>query len=158
MVGWNHWPDVHEFNQAPRFGDGQGSLICCSPWGHKELDMTERLNWAELRSHSYFLFCGLSVNITCYLKNFLICLKFFPVLWRHNWHTALCKFGLFGWLSGKESACQWRRFEFDLWAGKISWRGKWQPTSVFLTGKFHGQRNLVGYIHRVTMSQTWLSD
>ena len=34
----------HESEQAPRVGDGQGSLVCCSPWGHKELDMTEQLN------------------------------------------------------------------------------------------------------------------
>ena len=36
--------DGHEFEQAPGVGDGQGSLACCSPWDHKELDMTERLN------------------------------------------------------------------------------------------------------------------
>ena len=34
----------HDFEQAPRVGDGQGSLVCCSPWGHKESDMTEWLN------------------------------------------------------------------------------------------------------------------
>ena len=45
MVGWHHWLNGHEFEQAPRVGDGQGSLACCSPWGHKELDMTEQLNW-----------------------------------------------------------------------------------------------------------------
>ena len=44
MVGWHHWLDGHECEQAPGVGDGQGSLTCCSPWGHKELDMTERLN------------------------------------------------------------------------------------------------------------------
>ena len=43
MVGWHHQFDEHEFEQAPRFGDGQGSLACCSPWGRKELDTTERL-------------------------------------------------------------------------------------------------------------------
>ena len=36
--------DGHEFEQAPGVGDGQGSLACCSPWGHKESDMTEQLN------------------------------------------------------------------------------------------------------------------
>ena len=36
--------DGHEFEQAPGVGDGQRSLACCSPWGHKESDMTERLN------------------------------------------------------------------------------------------------------------------
>ena len=44
MVGWHHWLDWHEFEQAPGDGDGQGSLACCSPWGHKELDVTELLN------------------------------------------------------------------------------------------------------------------
>ena len=41
MVGWHHCLNGHEFEQAPRVGDGQGSLACCSPWGHKELDTTE---------------------------------------------------------------------------------------------------------------------
>ena len=44
MVGWYHQLDRHEFEQAPGVGDGQGSLGCCSPWGRKQLDMTERLN------------------------------------------------------------------------------------------------------------------
>ena len=47
MIGWHHRLDVHEFEQAPGVGDGQGSLACCSLWGHKELDMTEQLNWIE---------------------------------------------------------------------------------------------------------------
>ena len=46
MVGWNHWLDEHEFEQAPGTGDGQGSLACCSPWG---LRVKTRLsNWTEL--------------------------------------------------------------------------------------------------------------
>ena len=44
MVGWHHWLYGHEFEQALGVGDGQGGLACCSPWDHKELDMTERLN------------------------------------------------------------------------------------------------------------------
>ena len=47
MVGWHHQLDGHEFKQALGVGDGQGSLECCSPWGCKELDITEQLNWAE---------------------------------------------------------------------------------------------------------------
>ena len=50
MVGWYHLFNGHEFEQALEIGDGQGSLACCSPWGRKELDMTEQLNWIELRS------------------------------------------------------------------------------------------------------------
>ena len=45
MVGWHHWLNRHEFEQAPGVGDGQGSLACCSPYGGKELDTTEQLNW-----------------------------------------------------------------------------------------------------------------
>ena len=44
MVGWHHWLDGHEFEQAPGVGDGQGSLVCCSPWDHKVSDTTEWLN------------------------------------------------------------------------------------------------------------------
>ena len=44
MVDWNHQFDGHEFEQTLRIGDGQGGLVCCSPWGRKESDTTERLN------------------------------------------------------------------------------------------------------------------
>ena len=44
MVGWHHQLNGHEFEQAPVVGDGQGDLACCSPWDHKQLDTTERLN------------------------------------------------------------------------------------------------------------------
>ena len=44
MVGWHHGLNRHEFEQAPGVDDGQGSLACCSPWGHKKADMTEHLN------------------------------------------------------------------------------------------------------------------
>ena len=66
-------------------------------------------------------------------------------------HAHTCRFlcigmyGLLWWLSGKEPACQCRRQGFDPWVGKIAWRRKWQAISVFLPGKFHGQRKLVGY-------------
>ena len=45
MIGWHHWLNGHEFQQALGVGDGQGSPACCSPWGRKELDKTEWLNW-----------------------------------------------------------------------------------------------------------------
>ena len=44
MAGWHHQLNRHEFEQALGVGDGQGSLACCSPWGHKESDTTEGLN------------------------------------------------------------------------------------------------------------------
>ena len=48
MVGWHYWLNGHKFEQALGVGDGQGSLVCCSPWCHKESDMTKWLNWTEL--------------------------------------------------------------------------------------------------------------
>ena len=48
MVGWRHRLNGHEFEQALGVGDGQGGLACCSSWGHKELDTTERLKQTEL--------------------------------------------------------------------------------------------------------------
>ena len=45
MVRWHHWLYGHEFEQTLGVGDGQGSLACCSPWGHKKSDMPVRLNW-----------------------------------------------------------------------------------------------------------------
>ena len=62
MVGWHHRLNRHEFEQAPGVGDGQGSLACCNPWGHKVSDMTERLNWdmniilmfENFKNHKFF--------------------------------------------------------------------------------------------------------
>ena len=43
MVGWHHQLNEHEFEQALGDGEGQGNLLCCSPWSRKELDTTEQL-------------------------------------------------------------------------------------------------------------------
>ena len=50
MVGWHHRVDDHEFEQALGISDGQGSLVCCSPGGCEELDMTERLTLCSVSS------------------------------------------------------------------------------------------------------------
>ena len=48
MVGWHHWLNGHDFEQALGDGEGQGSLECCSPWGHKELNKTDQLTQQQL--------------------------------------------------------------------------------------------------------------
>ena len=65
IVGWHHWLNGHEFEQAPGVGDGHGGLACCGSWSHRESDMTERLKWTELNwtdwsgtpVHSQLVFC-----------------------------------------------------------------------------------------------------
>ena len=57
---WRHWLGGHELEQAPGVGDGQGSLVCYSPWGRKESDTTEQLNWIDwyglsFLQHNFFL-------------------------------------------------------------------------------------------------------
>ena len=52
MVGWPHWLDGHEFEQAPGVGDEQGSLVCCSPWDHRVgQDWEGELNWYLVSPH-----------------------------------------------------------------------------------------------------------
>ena len=50
---WHHWLNGHGFEQAPGDGEGQGSLVCCNPWGCKESDTTEQLNWPESPVYYY---------------------------------------------------------------------------------------------------------
>ena len=86
----------------------------------------------------------------CYLLKITIILDFSIFKFSSCWD-----FNSFSYLRGfpdcpsdKKSACQyWRhtRLEFNPWVRKIWWRRKWQPTSLFLPGKFHGQRSLLGY-------------
>ena len=58
MVGWHHWLNGHEFEQALGDGEGQGGLVCCSPRGHKESDTTEWLNWTDqnTKSEGFYVF------------------------------------------------------------------------------------------------------
>ena len=70
MVGWHHWLDEREFEQAPGVGDGQGSLVCCNPWGPKKLDTTEWLNWLMGPNAVILVFCMLSLKPGVSLSSF----------------------------------------------------------------------------------------
>ena len=60
MVGWHHRLKGHKFEQTPGVGDGQGSLVCCSPWGRRKLDMTEQLN-------NFILYCLVQILALTFL-------------------------------------------------------------------------------------------
>ena len=117
MAGWHHQLDGHEFEWTPGVGDGQGGLACCNSWGRKESDMTERLNWTELMR-------GRSKK---YVWSRVMRVKGFPgdSVVRNPPAIALDTGSISGWGRSPE--------------GK-----QWQPTPVFLPGKSHGERSLVG--------------
>ena len=60
MAGWHRWLDGRESEWTPGEGDGQGSLVCCDSWGHKESDTTERLNWTEPIANQFSCFASTS--------------------------------------------------------------------------------------------------
>ena len=131
----------------PGDSHGQRSLVGCSPWGHKESDTTERLHF------HFSVSCigegnGNPLQCSC-LEN--------PRDGRAWWaavsgvtqsQTQLKRFSSSSSSSGKEPPCQCRkckRCRLNPWVWKIPWKRKWQSTPVFLSGKSHGQRSLVGY-------------
>ena len=65
MVGWHHQLNENELEQASGVGDGLGSLVCCTPWGHKESDMTEQLNWTDW--NDYFHMADIFFHSTHYI-------------------------------------------------------------------------------------------
>ena len=74
MVGWHHRLNAHEFEQAPGVGDGQGGLACCRPWGRRESETTERLNWIDgcFTLLSWFLLYS-QVNRSCVCVCVYVC-------------------------------------------------------------------------------------
>ena len=63
MVEWHHWFNGHEFEQTPGDGEGQGSLACCSPWGCKELDMTDQQH--QLKKKLYWIWSNVT-SVLCF--------------------------------------------------------------------------------------------
>ena len=55
MVGWHHWLNAHEFEQALEVGDGQGSLECCNPWSCSQPSQTWLSDWTELKRNCKWL-------------------------------------------------------------------------------------------------------
>ena len=83
MFGWHHWLKGHEFEQTLGDGEGQGSLECCSLWGHKESDVTEQLNNNLLSMRFNYSFIVLTQKIHCLSRNVLILLRL--ISWCRPW-------------------------------------------------------------------------
>ena len=125
MVGWHHQLHGHEFEQGPGDGEGQRSLVCCSPGGRKESDTTERLNsnnninkMSSARKNGH--------------QNFIIVVNY-------------ALLGFPGGSDRKESACDAGDPGLIPGLGRFSRRREWQLTPIFLPGESHGQKSLAGY-------------
>ena len=104
----------------------------CSPWGHKESDMTKQLS-TYTRTQSFLKRARHLLEQLCVRAS-----QVAPVIKNPPGDAGDMRHG------------------FDLWVGKVPWRRAWQPTPVFLPGESHGQRNLEGTVHRVAQSWTQL--
>ena len=130
MAGWHYWLDGLKFEQASRVGDRQGSLACCSPWGHKESDMTERLNWTVL-------------GHCCYTRAFSSCRKWGLLSSFSEQASHCCGFSCWASPVAQLVKNPLASAEDARDAGSIlGWEDplekEMQPTPVFLPEKFHG--------------------
>ena len=122
MVGWHHWQNGHGFGWTLGVHDGEGGLACYSPWGHKELDMTERLNWTELNWwKSGSVFWGVSAIFSGSLctQDFVCALKdsVSPVLW--NFFNQIPLAFKVKFSGGSQSLCRIPRLGSLLWALEV---------------------------------------
>ena len=153
MVGWHHWLR-HEFEQVLGVGDGQGSLACCSPWGHKESDTAEWLNWTE--AFILFGFPSGSDREGNGTHSSTLCLEnhMDGGAWKAAVHGVAQSRTWLRWLSssssssgsdGKESACN--EGDLDSIPGlEISpGKGNGYPLQYSYLKNPHGQKSLVGY-------------
>ena len=107
--GWHHQLNGHEFEQTAGVGDGQGGPVCCSPWGHKELDMTEQLNWTVsefgfLETRRSWMDLIVSESWVMYITKERAVLKMIHALWCWVvWHSGECKNYRY---SKEKSGCQ----------------------------------------------------
>ena len=157
MVGWHHQFNGHEFEQALGVGAGQGSLVCYSPWGCKELDMTEWLNWTDWKIKK--ILWVLSERNSKYLvpdeenrkyqrspwileNNEAVASKLEGIstrAWKTPWMEEPGRLQSVGSLGvGHDWATSLSLFTF------MHWRRKWQPTPAFLPGESQGRGSLVG--------------
>ena len=88
LVRWHHWLNGHAFEQTPRDGEGHGSLACCSPWGHKELETTEWLNSND--GNRILLFSSRNKHVFQFLKK--VWADCFPLNAYKNTLTWACQY------------------------------------------------------------------
>ena len=137
----------------------------CSHWLYHEVQIELNISlsslevWPPFLLQSVFIYLALFLFASWSSLHFQACFLCFFLRFQFTLFDfwVLVKTSFPGGGSGKESACQCRRLKrhgLDSWVGKIAWRRKWQLTPVFLPGKSHGQRNLVGCVQAQKESDT----
>ena len=133
-------PSKKPLTQRPSWSGSEAplGLPCFEPYNEPWLCCK------HLLSEFGFLCCGHTspCSATVFFNLFL----YYPIQLNNSWHFK-GNYNFPGGSTGKEPACQCRRHkwcEFNPWVRKIPWKRKWQPAPVYLPGKFHGQRKLVG--------------
>ena len=137
MVEWHHQLDGHESEQVLGVGDGQGSLECCSPWGLKESDRTEQLNWTirimrnnnEITSFPVTILNWFrrKIHIQNNLRFFKCNLIKIKTSYYKLWASPVAQ-------TVKNLPAMWETWVHP-WVGKLPWRKAWQPILVFLPGE-----------------------
>ena len=129
MAWWHHWLNGCESEWTPGVGDGQGGLACCDSWGHKESDMTERLNWTELNA-------GDAGSLPGSRK----------IPRRRNWLPTQVFTGFPGGSDGNKSACNAEDLGSIPELGRSPGGGHGNPLQYSCLENPHGQRSLADYI------------
>ena len=149
MVGWHHWLDGHEVEQAPGVGVRPGSLACCSPWGRRVgHDWATELNWSPLgREHWPLPTAGPS----CQSRNS-------PIQTPDSWSEVLC---IISWGTHRIGVCDQPvtslLFPFKLWAKSLSTANSFEqskhPHHLFFN--FLATQNCLWYLRSLTRDRTW---
>ena len=181
MVGWHHGLNGHEFEEAPGVGDGQGSLACCSPWGRKDSNTTEKPNWTELM-HIFgaYLVAHMVKNLPALQETWVRSLVR-KIPWKREWQPT--PVFLLGEVHGQRSLVgysPWSCKELDttdqltvslLTGGSASKESAWSAGDLgSIPGKEYSSsveyfclENLMDWgawwatVHRVTKRRTWLT-
>ena len=91
MVWWHHRLNGHEFGWIPGIGDGQGGLVCCGPWGRKESDTTERLNWTPSLKLWHISVHHLIPYKSLFISSIIV-FHLISFLWSHFPSISLCPY------------------------------------------------------------------
>jgi len=130
MAGWHHRLHGHEFGWFPGAGDGQGGLACCNSWGCK--DRTRLTDWTDAKVPCFLCLTYRRTELPKSRR--LVGHERYRISWEHIFHSLTSLFGrhVFRFI-----------FSVSICVHVLYWgRRQWQPTLVFLPGKFHGWRSL----------------